>query len=120
MSTEGVSDSDRISLVKLDGNMPVFPFRSPSHQPSSTWRRSRSHQADSFINLCGNIWEILHKLTKKSSFCDVLVPDLYSYNKVIIFLLDFVASTSVAYLVVLGEEPLLLFLPNKKVFFQTS
>lgn len=41
VSAEAVSDSDGISLVKLEGNMPVFPFRSPSHQPSSTWRSTR-------------------------------------------------------------------------------
>lgn len=42
VSKEGVSDSFRISLVKLEGNIPVFPFRNPSHQPSSTWE-NRNH-----------------------------------------------------------------------------
>lgn len=40
VSAEGVSDSAVISLVKLEGNIPVFPWRTPSHQPSSTWKIS--------------------------------------------------------------------------------
>lgn len=30
------SDSPDSSLMKLEGNMPVFPLRTPSHHPSST------------------------------------------------------------------------------------
>jgi len=36
VSREDVSDSAWTTLVKLEGNIPDFPFRNPSHQPSST------------------------------------------------------------------------------------
>lgn len=109
-SAPGLSDSARISLVKLEGNMPVFPFRSPSHQPSSTWRRNKNHHfhrplwghLENYANRprhprfqCFNSWFILFQWTRNIYFLEGG---------------GFVASTSVAYLLVLGEGRLLLFL----------
>lgn len=81
-SAAGLSDSARNSLVKLEGNMPVFPFRSPSHQPSSTWRRNKNH------HFHRPLWGHLENSTQTDRdilVFNVLTPDLYCFNELRIF-----------------------------------
>lgn len=39
---EEVAELAGLTVTKLSGNIPFFPFSSPSHHPSSTWRHGRS------------------------------------------------------------------------------